>query len=91
MQMEPEKGKKASIYQTAKVLVMGAMIHTRGGISWHPSIRFRLWGQRFDSEAIIDATNFFMYISMRDFQKYIYTSGFATQNLLITSYFCDDH
>jgi hypothetical protein len=51
------------------------------GISWHLVIRFRLWGQRFDSEAIImhlDAT--------------IYnTAGFATQSLLITSYFCDDH
>ena len=39
----------------------------------------------------LDATISFMYISMRDFQKYIYTSGFATQSLLITSYFCDDH
>ena len=39
----------------------------------------------------LDATNFVMYISMRDFQKYVYTSGFATQSLLITSSFCDDH
>ena len=39
----------------------------------------------------LDATIFFMHIYMRDFQKYIYTSEFATQSLLITSYFCDDH
>ena len=34
---------------------------------------------------------FFMYISIRDFPKYIvYTSEFGTQSLLITSYLCDD-
>ena len=33
-------------------------INTRGGnlLAPHNSIRFRLWGQRFDSEAIIDAS-----------------------------------
>ena len=38
----------------------------------------------------LDAT-IFMYISMRDFQKYIYSSEFATRSVLITSYFCDHH
>ena len=39
----------------------------------------------------LNATFSFMYISMQDFQKYIYTSEFATQRLLITFYLCDDH
>ena len=42
-------------------------------------IRFRFRGQRFDSKTIIDATIFLMYIYMHDFQKYIYTSEFATR------------
>ena len=41
-------------------------INTRGGnlLAPHNSIRFRLWGQRFDSEAIIDASqcNNFFYV-----------------------------
>ena len=51
------------------------------------SIRFRFRGQRFDSKTIIDATFFLM----QDFLKYTYTSEFATQSLLITSYLRDDH
>ena len=50
------------------------------GISWHLTIQFRFGGRRLDCKTIIDASrcNYFFF-------------EFATQSLLITSYFCDDH
>ena len=50
-----------SHYNRASCLKVGV------GISQHLTIRFQ--GQQFDSKTIIDATIYFMYISMRDFQS----------------------
>ena len=58
-------------------------VQYRGGnlLAPHDLIRFQFRGQRFDSKTIIDATIFLMFISMRNFLKYIYTSEFATHEL----------
>ena len=64
-------------------------------ISWHLTIWLRFWAQSFNSKPIIDASrcnNFFCVNFHAWFKKImIIKSEFATQSLLITSYFCDDH
>ena len=62
------------------------------GISWHLPIQLDSDSEVNDSilkrlSMYLDATIYFMYISMRDIQKKIYIH----LSLLITSFFWDDH